>query len=257
MTMETITRKSLLYRSGVEYADFCLNHAVGCSHGCKYPCYAFLLKKRYGIVKTYKEWCNPKLVSNAMELLEVEIPRYRKIIHYVHLCFSTDPFMYEQDEVSNLSLKILEKLNRNDIPCTVLTKGVLPEEIAHNTVLSKKNKYGITIVSLDESFREKYEPYAATYAERLKSLRYLQKNGLPTWVSIEPYPPPNLIEQDFDEIINAVSFVNKIVFGKLNYNLCVSEFTEHKEHYNFLTSKVIRFCKKKGIDYHIKGGTHA
>ena len=135
--METITRKSLLYKSGVEYADFCLNHVVGCSHGCKYPCYAFLLKKRYGIVKTYEEWCNPRLVSNSMELLEMEIPRYRKIIHYVHLCFSTDPFMYGQDEVSNLTLKILEKLNTSSIPCTILTKGIFPEEIAHNRALSQ------------------------------------------------------------------------------------------------------------------------
>ena len=25
--MQTITRKSLLYKSGVEYADYCINHA--------------------------------------------------------------------------------------------------------------------------------------------------------------------------------------------------------------------------------------
>jgi len=255
LTMETITRKSLLYRSGVEYADFSLNHVVGCSHGCKYPCYAFLLKKRFGAVKTYKEWCNPRLVSNSMELLEIEIPKYRKIIHYVHLCFSTDPFMYGQDEVSHLTIKILEKLNESGIPCTILTKGVFPEEIANNPTLSGDNKYGISIVSLDESFRETYEPYAAIYRERLKSLRYLHKKGLATWVSIEPYPPPNLIEQDFDELLNAVSFVNRIVFGKLNYNSRVSEFKKYKEHYNLLASKVIQFCKKKGIDYYIKEGT--
>ena len=38
--MQTIERKTLLYHSGVEYSDFCLNHVEGCSHGCKYPCYA-------------------------------------------------------------------------------------------------------------------------------------------------------------------------------------------------------------------------
>ena len=94
--MQTIKRKTLLYKSEVEYADFCLNHVEGCSHGCKYPCYAYMMKRRCGIVKTYEEWCKPKIVSNALELLDQEIPRYKDKIKYVHLCFSTDPFMYEQ-----------------------------------------------------------------------------------------------------------------------------------------------------------------
>ena len=40
-----IQRKSLIYKTGVEYGDYTINHIQGCSHGCKYPCYAFLLKK--------------------------------------------------------------------------------------------------------------------------------------------------------------------------------------------------------------------
>ena len=53
--METITRKTMLYRTGVEYGD------LDCSHGCKYPCYAFMLKKRFGKVRSYDEWIQPKL----------------------------------------------------------------------------------------------------------------------------------------------------------------------------------------------------
>ncbi len=66
LKMESIERKSLLYKSKVEYADFCLNHVEGCSHGCKYPCYAYMMKKRCGIIKTYEDWCRPKIVSNAL-----------------------------------------------------------------------------------------------------------------------------------------------------------------------------------------------
>ena len=128
--MEKIYRKSLLYQSGVEYADFCLNHVEGCSHGCKYPCYAYMMKKRCGIIKTYEEWCQPKIVSNALELLDKEIPKYKSKIKYVHMCFSTDPFMYNQDQVGELSLKIIDKLNTSGIRCTVLTKGVYPKELS-------------------------------------------------------------------------------------------------------------------------------
>jgi DNA repair photolyase len=62
-----ITRKTLLYKSGVEYADYGLNHAEGCSHGCTYPCYAMMMKKRHGIVSSYEDWIKPKIVSNALE----------------------------------------------------------------------------------------------------------------------------------------------------------------------------------------------
>jgi DNA repair photolyase len=61
-----------------------------------------MMKKRCGIVKTYEEWCKPKIVSNSLELLDKEIPKYKDKIKYVHLCFSTDPFMYQQPEVCNL-----------------------------------------------------------------------------------------------------------------------------------------------------------
>ena len=59
-----ITRKTLLYKSNVEYGDFCINHAEGCSNGCRYPCYAMLLKIRCGAIKNYKDWIKPKIVGN-------------------------------------------------------------------------------------------------------------------------------------------------------------------------------------------------
>lgn len=253
--MKTIKRKSLLYQSGVEYADYCLNHVEGCSHGCKYPCYAFMMKKRCGVVKTYEEWCQPKIVSNALELLDKEIPKHKGKIKYVHMCFSTDPFMFEQEEVHDLSLKIIDKLNDNGIKCTTLTKGVYPDELSARNGKSTNNEYGITLVSLDESFRRSFEPNSAKFNDRIESLKKLHDKGFKTWVSMEPYPTPNLIDQDLKEILEAISFVDKIVFGRLNYNTKSSEFQYTTQFYNELSDTVIKFCKKSKIDYHIKHGT--
>src|SRR3990167_3895900 len=75
-----VYRKTLLYKSKVEYANFCLNHVEGCSHGCRYPCYAMMMKKRCGLIKDYQEWIKPKLVGNALELLDKEIPKYKSKI---------------------------------------------------------------------------------------------------------------------------------------------------------------------------------
>lgn len=253
--MLKITRKSLLYKSGVEYADYCINHVEGCSHGCRFPCYAMMMKKRCGVIKNYNDWIKPKIVGNALELLDREIPKLKHKIKVVHLCFTTDPFMYKQKEVSDLTLKIINRLNDDNIRCTVLTKGVYPKELADTDKYGVNNEYSITLVSLDKNFKESFEPGAAPYEERIKSLKYLHDKGLKTWISMEPYPTPNLVKQDLIKILNKISFADKIIFGKLNYNVKVTKFQDNKDFYEKCADTVINFCGNHGIDYHIKYGT--
>ncbi len=250
--MDTITRKTMLYKTGVEYGDYTMNHVLGCFHGCLYPCYAFLMAKRFGKAATYEEWCKPKLVSNTLEILDREIPRLRAKIESVQLCFTTDPFMYGYDEVGAMSLAAIKKLNEAGIRCTVLTKGLLPIELAEQ---SNKNEYGITLISLDEDFRKRIEPGAASYADRIAALKALSVRGCKTWVSIEPYPTPNLIKQDLTAVLNAVSFANRIIFGRTNYNKDISAYTKHRAFYNEQADAVVQFCKERGISFHIKNGT--
>ena len=247
-----IERKSMLYVTGVEYGDYTMNHVLGCAHGCKYPCYAYMMKRRFKQVNSYEEWLQPYLVSNTLELLDAEIPRLRNKIQSVQLCFTTDPFMYEYDEICNMSIAAIRKLNEAGIKCTVLTKGLLPIELAQ---LSPENEYGITLVSLSEEHRAKMEPFSAPYADRLTALRALHDHGCKTWVSIEPYPTPNLIEQDLDELLDAVSFADKIIFGRTNYSKDVSSYAPHREFYNTCADEVVDFCTQNNIAYHIKQGT--
>ena len=249
---ETIKRSTLLYKTGVEYGDYTINHVQGCAHGCKFPCYAMMMAKRFGKAKTYEEWCEPKLAENALAILDKEIPKLKDKIKSVHLCFSTDPFMYGYDEISRMSIAIIKKLNGAGIKCTALTKGILPIELEQ---LSPENEYGITLVSLDEGFRKEMEPNTAPYNERIAALRALHDSGCKTWVSIEPYPTPNFIEQDLNEILEAISFCDKIIFGRLNYNKKVSEYKDHKAYFNELAESVIKYCKVNGKQYHIKDGT--
>lgn len=253
--MKTIKRKSLLYKSGVEYADYGLNHIEGCAHGCMYPCYAMMMKKRCGQIKTYQEWIQPKIVSNALELLDKELSRQKHKINSVFLCFSTDSFMYQIKEVENLTLKILERLNRDNVKSVLISKGVYPNDLTDKLTYNPDNEYGSTIVSLSEDFRKRFEPFAAPIKLRVKSLRRLHNAGLKTWVSIEPYPTPNIIQQNIKEILAEVSFVDKIVFGKWNYSKQTSDFRFYKTFYNSMAYEVIKFCFQNGMDVHIKEGT--
>lgn len=242
----------MLYKTNVEYGDYTMNHVLGCSHGCLYPCYAFLMAKRFGNIVDYEDWCKPRLVSNTIELLESEIPRLKSKILSVQLCFTTDPFMVGFDEIGALSMEAIKKLNSFGIRCNILTKGLLPIELAEQ---SSMNEYGITLVSLSEDYRKRIEPGASPYADRIAALQVLHKRGCLTWVSIEPYPTPNLIQQDLGEILDSVSFVNRIIFGRTNYNKETSAFPTHREFYNKQADIVTQFCEKRGIKYHIKKGT--
>lgn len=260
-TFPSTTRKSLLCKTKVEYGNYTINHIFGCAHGCKFPCYAMMLAKRYGKIKDYEQWVHPQLVSNALVLLEKEIPKYKEDIKFVHLSFTTDPFMYDALNkrtipwIKKATLDIIEELNKNGLKCTVLTKGIYPDELLNIDKFGKQNEYGITLISLNNDFKKRFEPYSAPYNERIAALKKLSENGFKTWVSLEPYPTPNLVKQNIEEILSSISFVDKIIFGKINYNSISNSFKNNEEFYRETATKVIEFCKKHGIQYHIKHGT--
>jgi DNA repair photolyase len=217
-----------------------------------YPCYAYLMAKRFGKSPSCESWIEPLLVSNTLELLDKEMPKIKGKIESVHLCFTTDPFMLGYEEVAEMSLAAIKKLNGAGIKCTVLTKGLLPLELGE---CSKDNEYGITLVSLDEDFRKRYEPGAAPCSQRLSALEALSRRGCKTWVSMEPYPTPNIIEQDMAELIEAVSFTDSVVFGRANYSKDASAYPSHKEFYKEQAISAEFFCDAYGIRSYIKKAT--
>ncbi|MCI2110851.1 MAG: radical SAM protein [Bacilli bacterium] len=251
--MDQTTRKSLLYKTDVEYGDYTVNHVTGCSHGCLFPCYAFNMAKRFGHVKTYADWIKPKLVSNSIELLDKELPKLKGKIKSVQLCFTTDPFMDDYPEVGEMTLKIINRINQDNIMCRILTKGTLPEYLQ---TTKKINEYGITLVSLDDSFKKQYEPLSTSYKERVNALKALHDKGYKTWVSIEPFPTPNMGKTAIEDILKKINFVDYIVFGRLHYNKIVGKYKDYQEFYNSCAKKVISFCMTNKIKCHIKTGTY-
>jgi len=241
--MEEITRKSLLYRSGLGF--WCINHVHGCSHGCKYPCYAWMMAHSHGRVGTYAEWCRPSLVVNAEALLSKELERMKSKPGNIHLCLTTDPFMYGYPEVTSLTLRMIELINSYGISCSTLTKGVMPVDLADSIRFPEQNSYGISLVSLSEEFRKKWEPGAAPYNERIGALRELHDLGCSILVHIEPYPTPNIIEQDLRELLDAVDFADEIWFGSWNYNNLAKQYPGFREFYDEQSAILSRFLSTR------------
>jgi DNA repair photolyase len=245
--MDTITRKSLLYRTDIGGTGaYAATHVVGCSHGCRFPCYAFLMMQRFGKVADYEEWCRPRLVANALQLAQKELPRLRSKARSVHLSFATDAFMEQHPEVTALTLQLMRLINSYDIPVHTLTKGVIPDEALH---LSHHNQFGITLVSVDEDFRTQYEPGTAPYPARIAGLRRAHDLGFHCFVNMEPYPTPNIWQQDVLRVLEAVDFADEIRLGQLNYNDTVKQYPGWRAFYRQTGVTARDWCAAHGIQY--------
>lgn len=270
-------RKRMLYKSKVEYMSgegvYTMNHILGCSHGCLYPCYAFTSAKRYGQVDSYAEWCRPVAVENARALLERDLSAKRKEpVERVHLCFTTDPFMYQQDDLCELTLQCIELINSYGVPVTTLTKGMYPFELDPDLLIFKghpENEYGITFTTVSEPFRKDWEPHAAPWYERIAACELMHYRGVRTWASLEPFPalsrrgtdPAN--KELSDDPLSGLQVVlancvhmDRVVFGRWNYNPTMpSDVGDVREWYARAADRVRRWGETFGVETIIKKGT--
>ena len=105
--------------------------------------------------------------------------------------------------------------------------------------MAKDNEYGITLIPADEVFREQIEPGTAAWKEWLLALKALHDAGCKTWVSIEPYPIPNIIKQGLIQLLATVNFVDRIISGRMNNNKEVTAYSYHKQFFNTCVTEVI------------------
>lgn len=236
----------MLYRSGIPSLDHAMNPVQGCAHGCRYPCYAYMMAKHFGRAKSYDDWISPAIVSNTLELVEKELKRKRDRIRHVQLCLTTDPFMEGYPEVGAMCLEAIRMINAAGIPCGILTKGRLPSALA---ALDERNTYGISLIALDEDFRKKWEPGSAPYQDRIDALKTLHEQGAQTWVHIEPYPTPNIHLQEIRDLLEAVSFVDSIDLLPWNYSSMTARYPDAAGFYRAMDEETASFCRERGIEY--------
>ncbi|MDD1721494.1 MAG: hypothetical protein LUP95_05865 [Euryarchaeota archaeon] len=67
-----------------------------------------------------------------------------------------------------------------------LTKGITPYSLTDTETYGTENRYGITLVSVDETLRQQFEPSTAPYVDRTGALKALHNVGLYVWVCMAP-----------------------------------------------------------------------
>jgi hypothetical protein len=183
------------------------------------------------------------------------------------------------------------------IPEPVIIDGEISESEAGNGVLvicvdsdifgplvlnfaEANNYYGVKLLSLNEAFREQWEPRSAAYRKRIVTLRRIHEAGYKTWVSLDPFPaltsnghierygfkcfsedgtvdfsvPKGEVEKDdnlFGELydcLGVVSFVDLIYFGRWNDSDKMPTNVEDPDAWYKEAAVIVRdFCKERGI----------
>ena len=212
-----------------------VNVASGCTNGCAYPCYVPLITKSR--VMRFPKEAPAFIVKRQLDQMQ---PEDRP--DGVFLSFLTDPFLGVNREATEA------------LVCFLLEDHVKVAVLSKMNVSRFNVRSGMTIVSLDEAFRKRFEPFTPAAACRVEKLLKASREGRFTWVSMEPYPPSALYQQSFSQLLETVSFVDLIVFGKWNYNELANTEAARKE-YSFFVQTLRDFCRSNHIRTMIKSDT--
>lgn len=219
-----------------------VNVAYGCTGGCSY-CYGPRFSRQ-----TRENWMKVRYPKDyPVELVKRQLARNPLVsgaeVKGVFISFMTDPYL-------PLVRKLTEPLAKYLVDRGIRVATSSKMEVSD--VPGVRN--GMTVLSVDRSFREMYEPGVPSPISRLMDLRQAHAWGEYTWASLEPCPCRGIWTQDPVKLLKCLSFVDLIVLGKWNYDPR-AETPEAKEHYSKIVNTFRDFCKEQGIRHYVKKDT--
>jgi DNA repair photolyase len=209
LIIKEIKVKSVLTKSGIPGADYCINPYVGCAHGCRY-CYAAFMKR---FTNHTEPWgCFVDVKINAAEVLEKQLKRTEK--GSVIISSVTDAYQPIESRYK-ITRKCLEAFlqHQHQFSVDILTKSPL---VLRDMDLIKRFKdiyVGITITTDDEGMRKIFEPNAPSISARINALKKLHDNGVSTYVFIGPVLPMNP-----EALVERIKpYADSIIIDRMNY----------------------------------------
>lgn len=221
---------------------YAVNVALGCKNQCKY-CFVPLVRRTSRDLP--QEMRCPRIEPLRLVRRQLKLARERRrpFPEGVFVSFMTDPFLPQNRGTTERLIGYL--LDHGISVATSSKSGVS----GHFGV-----RHGITVVSLGRDFWKEWEPNAPSPRQRIQLLKRAHNRGDFTWVSMEPYPPPAIHEQDIDELLKKMDFVNLIVFGRWQYDRRAAT-EEARRAYTKVLDEAARFCSKHRIRFHPKSET--
>jgi hypothetical protein len=171
----------------------------------------------------------------------------------VLLSFTTDPYQPAERE-HRLTRQALRLLNEHDLPWQVCTKdGLQAMDDDRPLFVAGGGWLGQTIVFMNDTDRQLWEPGASPIEDRLRALKVANDAGVRTWVSLEPVIDP---AQALELIEHAAPYVDMWKIGRLNHLPLLEPGlrarVERIDWQVFVDRLIPVLCSQPGIQYLIK-----
>jgi DNA repair photolyase len=158
-----------------------LNITNGCLFQCTY-CYARGYSQAPKTGEVY-------LYTNLHNLLEEELSKKRALLQWIILNTSSDCFQSHPD-ILNVTYRVIEILLDYGIGISFLTKGTTPFRFFNLIGRSPEKIFAqIGIVSLSESYWERYEPNTPSPEKRMENIQRFKEIGIIPEIRVDPVIP--------------------------------------------------------------------
>jgi len=243
---------------------WCLNFAVGCTHGCPF-CYVDSIHKRFGRHRygdiVLKKWGDYLLVPDNFKEAVRETPWEKWRGAEIMLSSTHDPYI---PELKGMARVILEKALPRGVRFCIQTRSMrVLDDLDLLTRYRDQVRLQVSVATSDVEFARKIEPRVPSPADRVRILKEAKTAGIRTGVIIAPvFPPLALrpdVRRDLKELATMLSAVKPdYVFGESlhirggNYRLLeeiLHEPIQSKDDFDELVSSVYRGeLRRKGLD---------
>lgn len=205
-----------------EYSELACNLYTGCVHKCKY-CYCPSILRT-----TLNAWAeSPRARTDIIKKLSKEADKRFLEEKEVLFCFMSDP--YQSDEAAYVTRKALEVLETNKFQnVNVLTKAGFRATQDFDILKRNNWKLGSTVCFRSENLRREWEEGAPSIVSRYEAIKEANRQGIYTWVSVEPVIDP---EEALKVIEDLLPFVDYWKVGKLNHHKEIESKINWKDFY--------------------------
>lgn len=209
--VKAIPCKSALSRSTLPGLTYTFNPYVGCQHGCLYCYVPDMLRGRV----SSSEWGREVLVKEGvLDHLRADLKRLRPGV--VGVSTVTDPYQPIERSLG-ITRKALSILRDAGFPVSVQTKSSLV--LRDLDIMEGGNfEVGMTITSMDNAFRRRFEPGAPPPEERAHTLEEASSKGIRTWIFYGPIIPGfNDSPEEIESIAGLAQRTrSRILYDRLN-----------------------------------------
>lgn len=248
-TLHTEQARSIISRNQSPDVPFeqSVNPYRGCEHGCVY-CYARPSHAFVDLSPGLDFETEIFYKKNAAHLLaqEISAPGYQ--CTPINLGANTDPYQLAEKKL-RITRSLLEVFARHRHPVTIITKSALVlRDLDILTDLAADNlvSVAVSVTTLKNDLKRSLEPRAASPQARLRTIRELHDNGIPTTLLLAPVIPA-INDSEIEQIVRACAAAGATyahyVFLRLPFEVKELFVTWLQEHYPLRARHVMNLLR--------------